>query len=140
MNTDQHDRSAQAAHITAGVKPMQAIVQDSYGEAGEILRLEAIDKPEIGPDEVLLCVRAAGVDRGVSHLMTGLPYPIRIAGYGLRAPKTRVRGREVAGRVEVVGADVTTLAQVMTCSASARVPSPSTPALERTSSRPSRSA
>jgi len=54
-------------------------------------------------------VHAAGVDRGVWHLVTGLPYPIRIAGYGLRAPKTRVRGREVAGCVEAVGKDVTTL-------------------------------
>ena len=42
--------------------------------------------------------------------MTGLPYPVRLAGYGIRAPKTRVRGREVAGRVEAVGQAVTTLA------------------------------
>ncbi|MBA2581633.1 MAG: NAD(P)-dependent alcohol dehydrogenase, partial [Thermoleophilaceae bacterium] len=68
-----------------------------------------IDKPEIGADEVLVRVHAAGVDRGVWHLMTGLPYPIRIAGYGLRAPKTGVRGREVAGNVEAVGGDVTTV-------------------------------
>ena len=52
-------------------------------------------------------MHAAGVDRGVWHLMAGLPYPIRLAGYGIRAPKTRVRGREVAGRVEAVGKDVT---------------------------------
>jgi NADPH:quinone reductase-like Zn-dependent oxidoreductase len=61
----------------------------------------------IGGGEVLLRVHAAGVDRGVWHLMTGLPYPVRLAGYGIRAPTTRVRGREVAGRVEAVGTDVT---------------------------------
>ena len=52
-------------------------------------------------------VHAAGVDRGVWHLMTGLPYPIRIAGYGLRAPKTPVPGMDLAGVVEAVGNDVT---------------------------------
>ncbi len=108
MKTDQHGRQAQAAHV-AGVETMKAIVQDEYGEADEVLRLERIDRPEIGDEEVLVRVHAAGVDRGVWHLVTGLPYPIRIAGYGLRAPKTRVRGREVAGCVEAVGKDVTTL-------------------------------
>jgi NADPH:quinone reductase-like Zn-dependent oxidoreductase len=58
---------------------------------------------------VLLRVRAAGVDRGVWHIMAGLPYPIRLAGYGFRVPKHRVRGREVAGRVEAIGKNVTTL-------------------------------
>ena len=60
-----------------------------------------------GDDEVLVRVRAAGVDQGVWHLMTGVPYPIRLAGYGLRAPKTPVPGSEVAGVVEAVGGDVT---------------------------------
>jgi NADPH:quinone reductase-like Zn-dependent oxidoreductase len=88
---------------------MKAIVQDEYGEADDVLRLEEIDKPEIGDDQVLVRVHAAGMDRGVWHLMTGLPYPVRIAGYGLRAPKTGVRGSDVAGCVEAVGKDVTTL-------------------------------
>lgn len=52
-------------------------------------------------------VAAAGVDRGVWHVMTGLPYPIRIAGYGLRAPKTPVPGVDVAGVVDAVGEGVT---------------------------------
>src|SRR5689334_1798064 len=89
---------------------MQAIVQDRYGEAGDVLRLEETGRPAIGDGEVLLRVQAAGVDRGVWHIMAGLPYPIRLAGYGVRAPKTRVRGREVAGRVEAVGPAVTTVA------------------------------
>jgi NADPH:quinone reductase-like Zn-dependent oxidoreductase len=88
---------------------MQAIVQDAYGEAQDVLRLEEIDRPVIGDDEVLLRVHAAGVDRGVWHLMAGLPYPVRLMGYGVRAPKNRVRGREVAGRVEAVGQNVTGL-------------------------------
>jgi NADPH:quinone reductase-like Zn-dependent oxidoreductase len=87
---------------------MEAIVQDRYGEAGDVLRPEEIARPAIGDGEVLLRVHAAGVDRGVWHLMTGLPYPVRLAGYGVRAPKTRVRGREVAGRVDAIGKDVTT--------------------------------
>jgi NADPH:quinone reductase-like Zn-dependent oxidoreductase len=88
---------------------MQAIVQDRYGEALDVLRLEEVDRPAIGDDEVLLRVHAAGVDRGVWHLMAGLPYPVRLAGYGIRAPKNRTRGREVAGRVEAIGKSVTTL-------------------------------
>jgi NADPH:quinone reductase-like Zn-dependent oxidoreductase len=109
METDQRARPTEAHHMTAAVTTMRAIVQDEYGEAEDVLRLEEIERPRIEDDEVLLEVRAAGVDRGVWHLMTGLPYPLRMAGYGLRGPKTRVRGREVAGRVEAVGEAVTTL-------------------------------
>ena len=86
---------------------MQAIVQDRYGEALDVLRLEEVERPAIGDDEVLVRVRAAGLDRGVWHVMAGLPYPVRLAGYGVRKPKNRVRGREVAGRVEAVGKSVT---------------------------------
>lgn len=56
--------------------------------------------------EVLVRVRAAGVDAGVRHLLTGLPYLLRLMGYGLRAPRVPVCGREVAGRAEAVGAGV----------------------------------
>jgi NADPH:quinone reductase-like Zn-dependent oxidoreductase len=86
---------------------MLAIVQDRYGDAADVLRLEEIARPVINDGEVLLRVHAAGVDRGAWHLMTGLPYPVRLAGYGIRAPKTRVRGRELSGRVEAAGQDVT---------------------------------
>jgi NADPH:quinone reductase-like Zn-dependent oxidoreductase len=85
---------------------MKAIAQDTYGST-DVLELRDMDKPEIANDEVLVRVHAAGVDRGVWHLMTGLAYPIRLAGYGLRRPKNPVRGRELAGRVEAVGKDVT---------------------------------
>jgi len=85
---------------------MKAIVQDTYGSA-DVLELRDIERPEVEDDEVLVRVHAAGVDPGVWHLMTGLPYLIRIAGYGLRAPKSPVRGNDLAGRVEAVGKNVT---------------------------------
>jgi NADPH:quinone reductase-like Zn-dependent oxidoreductase len=85
---------------------VKAIVQDTYGST-DVLELRDIDKPEIAAGEVLVRVHAAGVDRGVWHLMTGLPYPVRLAGYGLRAPKNGVLGTDLAGVVEVVGKDVT---------------------------------
>lgn len=84
---------------------MKAIVQDIYGSA-DVLELRDIDKPAVGNDDVLVRVHAAGVDPGVWHLMTGLPYLVRIAGFGLRQPKTRVRGTDLAGRVEAVGRNV----------------------------------
>ncbi len=88
---------------------MKAIVQDTYGSA-DVLELRDIDLPEIADDQVLVRVHAAGVDRGVWHLMAGLPYPIRMAGYGVRAPKYPVLGMDLAGVVEAVGKDVTDFA------------------------------
>ena len=85
---------------------MKAIVQDVYGPA-DVLKLRDIDRPSIGDREVLVQVRAAGVDPGVWHLTTGEPYLVRAMGFGLRKPKVAVRGRDVAGVVEVVGAHVT---------------------------------
>src|SRR3712207_533831 len=84
---------------------MKAIVQDTYGSP-DVLERRDIGKPEIGDDEVLVRVHAAGLDRGVWHVMAGLPYPIRLAGYGIRAPKNPVIGSDVAGVVEAVGKDV----------------------------------
>src|SRR5688500_15092836 len=85
---------------------MQAIVQDTYGSA-DVLRLAQITRPEIGDNEVLVRVHAAGVHIGDWHVMTGLPYLLRVVGFGLRAPKARVRGMDVAGKVEAVGKNVT---------------------------------
>jgi NADPH:quinone reductase-like Zn-dependent oxidoreductase len=87
-------------------EPMKAVVQDTYGPA-DVLELREIDKPAPKDDEVLVQVHAAGVDPGVWHLMTGQPYLVRVMGYGLRTPKVGVRGRDVAGRVEAVGNNVT---------------------------------
>jgi NADPH:quinone reductase-like Zn-dependent oxidoreductase len=100
---------------------MKAIVRDRYGPA-DVLELRDVELARVGADEVLVRVRAAGRDRGVWHIMTGLPYLIRLAGYGLRRPKTAGLGSELAGVVEAVGANVTQLqpgeAVFGTCSAS----------------------
>ncbi len=103
MRTESGTQDARSG-TTPGT--MRAIVQDVYGEA-DVLRLEEIERPAIGDDQVLVRVHAAGVDQGAWHLMAGLPYPIRLAGFGLRVPKARVRGRELAGHVEAVGSAVT---------------------------------
>jgi NADPH:quinone reductase-like Zn-dependent oxidoreductase len=85
---------------------VKAIVQDVYGSP-DVLELREIDQPVVGEGDVLVRVHAAGVDPGVWHLMTGLPYLVRMMGVGLRAPRVRVRGMAVAGRVEAVGKTVT---------------------------------
>src|SRR3954469_14706795 len=91
---------------TTGLETMQAIVQSEYGSA-DVLRLEEIDRPTIGADEVLVCVHAAGLDRGTWHLMAGQPYLMRLMGFGLRTPKTRVPGLDLAGTVAAAGEKVT---------------------------------
>ncbi len=84
---------------------MKAIVQDAYGDAG-VLALRDIERPVPKPGEVLVRVIAAGVDPGVWHLMAGRPLVVRAA-IGLRRPRVPVRGRDLAGVVEQVGAEVT---------------------------------
>lgn len=83
---------------------MKAIVQDRYGEA-EVLEFADIPMPTAGEGELLVKVRAAGVEQGVWHFMAGRPYLVRL-GIGFKGPKARVRGREVAGVVEAIGPDV----------------------------------
>ena len=96
-----------AARETKGRQTtMRAIVQDRYGGL-DVLELRAIDRPVPKASEVLVRVHAAGLDRGVWHVMTGLPYMIRFIGFGVRRPKVRVRGMDLAGRVEAVGEQVT---------------------------------
>jgi 2-desacetyl-2-hydroxyethyl bacteriochlorophyllide A dehydrogenase len=84
---------------------MRAIVQDGYGGAN-VLALRDVPMPEVGDEEVLVQVAAAGVDRGALHFLTGRPYLMRL-GTGMRAPKVVVPGVNFAGRVESVGRDVT---------------------------------
>lgn len=85
---------------------MKAIVQHVHGEP-DVLQLEDVAKLDVGDDDVLVRVHAAGVDAGVWHLMAGQPYLVRLFGFGLRRPKVRIRGRDVAGRVAAVGKNVT---------------------------------
>jgi NADPH:quinone reductase-like Zn-dependent oxidoreductase len=89
---------------------MKAIVQDRYG-GPEVLEFRDIDQPVPSGSEVLVRVHAAGLHRGDWHVMTGLPYMIRLVvpTLGLRKPKVAVLGMDVAGRVEAVGAQVTRL-------------------------------
>ncbi|WP_254185454.1 NAD(P)-dependent alcohol dehydrogenase [Nocardioides panacis] len=86
-------------------RTMRAIVQDKYGDAS-MLRHEHIPLPEVRDNDVLVRVHAAGLDRGTWHLMTGKPYLMRVAGLGFAGPKDRVPGRDLAGEVAAVGAEV----------------------------------
>jgi NADPH:quinone reductase-like Zn-dependent oxidoreductase len=91
--------------IAGPAAAMKAVVQDSYGSA-DALRIETVAVPEVGADGVLIQVRAASVHIGDWHLMMGQPYLMRVMGFGLRAPKARVRGTDVAGTVEAIGENV----------------------------------
>lgn len=86
---------------------MKAIVQDRYGPA-DVLELRDVEDPVVGPGDVLVRVHAAGCGPDVWHLMTGRPYFARLM-LGFRRLKVPVRGRDVAGTVEAVGASVTDL-------------------------------
>jgi NADPH:quinone reductase-like Zn-dependent oxidoreductase len=72
-----------------------------------VLRLRETGLPAIGEDEILVRVHAASVDRGTWHAMAGTPYPLRLAGFGLRRPKHANPGRNLAGTVESAGSRVT---------------------------------
>jgi NADPH:quinone reductase-like Zn-dependent oxidoreductase len=85
---------------------MRAIVQDAYGTV-DVFRHARTPRPEIADHEVLVRVRAAGLDRGTWHMMAGKPYLLRIIGFGFRKPKNLVPGIDVAGTVAAVGSAVT---------------------------------
>jgi len=92
---------------TTRQQTMTAVVQDEYGTEPEtVFGVEPVAVPTPGKGEVLVRTRAAAVDRGTWHLMTGLPLLGRMA-FGLRNPKVRVPGRDIAGTVEAVGPGVT---------------------------------
>ena len=89
-------------------QPMDSVVQARYGPAPEgLLRVARIDRPTAGDGEVLVRVHAASVDRGTWHIMAGLPYPIRLAGFGVRRPRYANPGRCLAGTVDAVGTGAT---------------------------------
>lgn len=103
-----HNHDA-GGHVEPDQQSMAAIVQDRYG-ASDVLELRDIPRPEIGDHDVLVRIAAAGVDRGVWHLMTGRPYLTRLA-FGLRRPRNPVPGLDLAGIVDTVGAAVTRFAE-----------------------------
>ena len=126
---------------------MRAIVQDGYGSA-DVLRLAEIDRPTVRENDVLVRVHAASVNIGDWHLMAGLPYLVRVT--GLRGPGNPVRGMDLAGRVEQVGAGVTrfqpgdevfgvgdgTLAEFVIARADKLEPKPSTVSFEQAAAVP----
>ncbi len=87
---------------STGVDTMRAAVRHRYGSADEV-GVEHVGVPAPAPDQVLIEVVAAGLDRGVWHVMAGRPYVARLAGFGVLAPKQPVLGMDVAGRVVGVG-------------------------------------
>lgn len=87
---------------------MKAIVQTGYGQPEDVLEPAAIDRPTIGDDDVLVRVRATSVNTPDWVAVAGIPYGLRLQ-FGLRRPKTPVRGSDVAGIVAAVGENVTDL-------------------------------
>jgi len=84
---------------------MRAVVHDRYGPP-EVLRIEEVPKPVPAADEVLVRIRATGVTRADAELRAGAPYVARVQS-GLRGPKRKILGHELAGEVEAVGESVT---------------------------------
>jgi NADPH:quinone reductase-like Zn-dependent oxidoreductase len=108
MSATKLNRQAESAAAASRPVKMQAITQRRYSTRPEdVLGLEQIAKPAAAANEVLVQVRAAGVDRGTWHLMAGQPYLMRILGFGFRKPKNPVPGLDVAGTVIAAGAGVT---------------------------------
>jgi NADPH:quinone reductase-like Zn-dependent oxidoreductase len=101
-------RQRAPAGSAAADSTMQAVVQEAYGSA-DVLRPARVAPPTVADNDILIRVRAAGLGRDTWHLMTGRPYLLRLA-FGIRRPRNRVAGRELAGTVVAVGPAVTKFA------------------------------
>ncbi|WP_062289113.1 NAD(P)-dependent alcohol dehydrogenase [Demequina phytophila] len=97
------------ATVPTSTATTRAAVQREY-TGPEAIRVETVERPTPGPGEVLVEVRAAGVDRGVWHLATGRPLVMRLMGFGLTHPRQPVAGSDVAGVVVGIGEGVTRFA------------------------------
>lgn len=106
MRTDPISTQSPSSDPAPSATTMRAVVGRSYGSP-DLLAVETVDRPVVGEGDVLVRVRAAGLDQGVWHTVTGLPYGIRAAGFGLRAPSNPVPGLDLAGIVVALGPDVT---------------------------------
>jgi NADPH:quinone reductase-like Zn-dependent oxidoreductase len=104
MTTTTAATPARQPATASGSTTMKAVSQTRYGSP-EVLQLSDVPKPVIAADEVLIRVRAAAVNHADLVYLTGTPLIARLA-FGIRAPKQRVRGRDVAGEVEAVGQGV----------------------------------
>ena len=108
MNATATDLPRDPATFNAGSIKMLGSVQAVYGSRPEdVIRFGELARPTAGDGEVLVRVAAASVDFGTVHIMTGTPYPMRAAGFGLRSPKLSNPGRCLAGTVESLGKGVT---------------------------------
>src|ERR1700682_1402539 len=85
---------------------MKAIVQTRYGPP-DVLQLTELAKPTPADNELLIKIYAASVNPVDLHLMRGTPCFLRLMSGGLRAPKRKIPGHDIAGRVEAVGRNVT---------------------------------
>jgi NADPH:quinone reductase-like Zn-dependent oxidoreductase len=84
---------------------MKAIVRETYGPP-DVLHLEEVPLPTVRDGDVLVRVRAASANAGDWHLLRGTPLPFRLVA-GLRTPKFKIIGTDIAGRVEAVGRNIT---------------------------------
>jgi 2-desacetyl-2-hydroxyethyl bacteriochlorophyllide A dehydrogenase len=84
---------------------MKAIVREIYGPP-EVLHLEEVPLPTVGDGDVLVRVQAASANAADWHLLRGTPLPFRLVA-GLRIPRFKIIGNDIAGRVEAVGRNVT---------------------------------
>jgi NADPH:quinone reductase-like Zn-dependent oxidoreductase len=108
VTNTQHGKRRGPPAVATGRQTMRSVVQSRYGAAPEdVLRMADVSRPTPGAGEVLVRVHASSVDRGTWHVMAGLPYPIRLAGFGVRRPKYANPGRNLAGTVDAVGDGVT---------------------------------
>ena len=87
---------------------MKAVVQEGYGAPERVLKLEEVDRPSVGGDDVLIRVRATSVNTPDWVTVAGVPFVSRLKS-GFRQPSTPVRGTDIAGVVEAVGKNVTDL-------------------------------
>ena len=84
---------------------MKAIVRETYGSP-DVLHCEDVPLPTLRDDDVLVRVRAASANAADWHLLRGTPFPFRVVA-GLRTPRFKILGNDIAGCVEAVGRNVT---------------------------------
>jgi NADPH:quinone reductase-like Zn-dependent oxidoreductase len=84
--------------------PVKAIVRDRYGSP-DVLRMEEVDMPVPGDDEVLIRIHAVSINGSDREALIGKPLYVRMG--GLRKPGYPILGSDIAGRVERAGKNIT---------------------------------
>lgn len=84
---------------------MKAIIVNNYG-GPEVLELKNVEMPQPKENELLVRIKATSVTAASTFMRAGKPYFGRLF-LGLRRPKTKTPGTDLAGIVEAVGAKVT---------------------------------